>query len=430
MAVIAAAIELFVVAAGVFGGVAQIVRPGQGVQHLQRQRDVLFDDGALPRVQGAPGNAQVADLILRQQIAFPALRPDPAPGGDAPDPFLRGRVHAFPSSVAAVHMLAVVLQFGQPFPEASFQGRNGRRIAAFERGGSASQPFDLGIALEHLEAGVHQIDAIQDGLQLGPLVHDVNRRGDFTAVVQQTGDFQLVHFLGSGTKILQPAPLGSAGRFGDHHRQDGNPLAVGAGIGRLVVDGDVDQPDQGFEQGLQLLDQLLVGQGDGRLGRQRFRQLPVGRRKGSDLPGFRVEGVDELERADDSAFVVLHRHGQKRAGTVAGPPIELVRPGKIEVPVGVGVVDHHRGIVQHRIGDHHVGVGLARRVVQRNRRERDGRPGGPAHVESQRVVAQHLETELPAVFLQPVQGARIGVQQIFGRDQNRFQQLLGVALSG
>ena len=60
---VATTVELLVVAARIFGYVAQIIWPRQGTQHLQRQRDMFLDDSAFFWVQGALGNAEVADFI-------------------------------------------------------------------------------------------------------------------------------------------------------------------------------------------------------------------------------------------------------------------------------------------------------------------------------------------------------------------------------
>lgn len=48
---------------------------------------------------------------------------------------------------------------------------------------------------------------------------------------------------------------------------------MAAGIGRLFVDGEVDQVDEGLEQFFQLADQQTVGQRDRRLRGERFGEL-------------------------------------------------------------------------------------------------------------------------------------------------------------
>ena len=52
-----------------------------------------------------------------------------------------------------------------------------------------TQHHDFSIALEHFEACVQQMDAVEQGLQFGGFVYYVYRCSDLAAVVQQTGDF-------------------------------------------------------------------------------------------------------------------------------------------------------------------------------------------------------------------------------------------------
>jgi len=197
-----------------------------------------------------------------------------------------------------------------------------------------------------------------------------------------------------------------------------------------MINGGVNQLDQPLKQILQLGDQLMVGQGDGRLGRQRLRQLPVGGRERAHLAGLWIQGVDQLEHPNDPAFMIFHRHRQEGTGAITGLLVEAAGAGKIEILIGVGVIHDDRRIVQHGIGDDHVVVGLTVCGVQGDRREGDGRARRPAHVKLERVVAQHLEVELLMVFVQPVQGAAIGIQETFGRGQDGFQQLRRIPLPG
>lgn len=64
-----------------------------------------------------------------------------------------------------------------------FQRWKRRRIAALQRRQFLVQKGDLGIALEHFKAGVYQGDAVEQGFQLGRLVHYMHWRGDLAAVV-------------------------------------------------------------------------------------------------------------------------------------------------------------------------------------------------------------------------------------------------------
>jgi hypothetical protein len=95
---------------------------------------------------------------------------------------------------------------------------------AFEHG-------DLGVALEHLEARIDQMDAVEEGLQLGGLVHHVHRRRHLAAVVQQAGDSQLVAILVGHAEVGQRALSGVVDRLGQHHGEYRHALAVSAGIG-------------------------------------------------------------------------------------------------------------------------------------------------------------------------------------------------------
>jgi hypothetical protein len=77
-------------------------------------------------------------------------------------------------------------------------------------------------------------------------------------------------------KSGERAFAGGDGRFGQHHGQLRHALAVAAGVGRLLVDGEVDQLDEGLEQRFKLLDQLAIAQERGGLRGERFGQALVG----------------------------------------------------------------------------------------------------------------------------------------------------------
>ena len=89
-----------------------------------------------------------------------------------------------------------------------------------------------------------------------------------------------------------------------------------------------------------------------------------------------------------------------------------------------------RRIVQYGVSHDHAGLRLTVRGVQRNRRERDRLAARPAHVELQRIAAQHLKAQSLALFLQQVERTAIGVQQSLGCDQDGFQQLGVIAFPG
>mgnify|MGYP003378716587 CR=1 FL=1 len=99
--------------------------------------------------------------------------------------------------------------------------------------------------------------------------------------------------------------------LGEHHRQFGHALAMLSGIGRLVVDCRVDEPDEGFEEDFELVQQLPVGQRDGGLRGERLGEALVRFGKRHDDIVLRHAGIDQLQHADDLALVVLHRHREE-----------------------------------------------------------------------------------------------------------------------
>ena len=145
----------------------------------------------------------------------------------------------------------------------------------------------------------------------------MHRRGDLAAVVQQARHLQLVAVALGHVKVCQ-RPFGRGiGGFGQHHRQGGHTLAMPTGVGRLFVDGDVNELDERLEQAFKLSDEQPIGQRNGRLRCQRFGQALVGLRESHHLPRFRVQRIEQLQHANERAVVVLHRHGQKRLRTAA-----------------------------------------------------------------------------------------------------------------
>ena len=72
------AIHTFVVAAGVFGHMGQVLGPRQGFEHLNGEVYVMVDDLAFFGGECAGADGQVLDLIFGQEIAFLARRIDPA----------------------------------------------------------------------------------------------------------------------------------------------------------------------------------------------------------------------------------------------------------------------------------------------------------------------------------------------------------------
>ena len=253
----------------------------------------------------------------------------------------------------------------------------------------------------------------------------MHRRGDLAAVVQQAGDLELVAVLLAHAERGQRAHLRARRRLGQQVGQHRHALAVAAGVGRLLVNGGVDQLDQRLEQVLQLGDQDAVVERDGRLRGQRFHQLLLGVAEGVHGAGG-VARVDQLQHADHAAVVVLHRHGEEGLRAVAGLGVEGARAGEIVALGRVGVGHVHRLAGQRRVRHHHAVVGAALVVVHRQRREVDRRAAAAAHHIAQRMVAQHLEHQ--RVALHPVQGAAVGVGEFARGLQDAFEQGGQVAL--
>ena len=159
-------------------------------------------------------------------------------------------------------------------------GTRGRRRSRARRAASAGLPraeLDLGVALEHLEARVDELDAVEDRLQLGRLVDHVHRRGDLAAVVQQAGDLELVAVALGHREIARAGPR-------SQRSTASASIIVSVGTrsqwppvyGRLVVDRGVDELDERLEQLLELVDQQPVGERDRRLRGERLGQALVG----------------------------------------------------------------------------------------------------------------------------------------------------------
>ena len=145
---------------------------------------------------------------------------------------------------------------------------------------------------------------------------------------------------------------------------------------------------------------------------------------------MRVDGVQELQDADDFVFVILHRHGQERARAVAGGLVEFFGAGKVEAlgTVGVGNVD--RFDVQRSVGSDQRVVRLAIFQVQRQILElgRNRRAGGAAKSHVQRIGADDHEAQEAAILTEQVERAAVGVGDGLGREQDAFQQAVDVPL--
>jgi hypothetical protein len=163
---------------------------------------------------------------VRKSTSSPAGIAPAVFAGDGAHALLVGRGHGLAADVAEPEKLAVLLDF----PEAAAQGLVHRLgVGTGDRAGAEGR--DLGIAPEDLEAGVDERDAVEDGRELGRLVHDMDGRGDLAAIMEERGDLELVA-AGVGQVPLRErtARRGVRG-LGEHHREHGDAVAVPAGVG-------------------------------------------------------------------------------------------------------------------------------------------------------------------------------------------------------
>ena len=348
----------------------------------------------------------------------------PAVLGDALDVLDVVVAHALAADIAGVQELAVVVVLAQALTQALVFLR---RLHRLERH-SFLQGRELGVPLQHLEARVDEMDAVVDGLELGRLVHDVHRRGDLAAVVQQARDLELVAVLVAHVEVLERAVAGFVDGLGEKHGEHRHALAVAAGVRRLLVDRAIDEVDERLEQLLELVDQHPVGERDRRLRGERFRQALVGRGKRHDRAAARVLRIDQLQHADRFAFVVAHRHREKRLRAVAGLGVEGAGAREIEALGGVGVGDVDRLAGERGVRRHHAVVRSAV-LVELDRVERHRVAGGAAEVVLEGAGAHDLEAQ--ALLLgDAVERAAVGAGDRLGRRQDCFEQPVDVALGG
>ncbi len=281
----------------------------------------MVDCLALGVRQRAGADGEVFDLVGTEEIGFDTLRGNPAISlGDAPHTLLVTIAHRFDTDIDVVQEGAITVDRRAQLPPAQL-GR-----FAFGPGHDGAQHGEFGIPANDFETRIDELDAIEDRLQLGRLVYDVNRRRHLAAVVQQAGDLEFVAILVAHGEAGQRPVAGEFNRLGQHHRQRRHALAVAAGIGRLLVDRQVDELDERLEQLLQLTDQQAIGQRHRGLGGERLGKALVGAGEDARRATVRVDRVDELQDTDDLVLVILHRYGQERARTVARHFVELARP--------------------------------------------------------------------------------------------------------
>ncbi len=216
--------------------------------------------------------------------------------------------------------------------------------------------------------------------------------------------------------------------LGQQHGQHGDAVAVPAGVGRLLVDGLVEQADEGLKEVLELDDELPVGERNGRLRGERLGEALVGLAERDNDARSAVLGVDELEDADDLVLVVLHRHREEGLRMIAHMAVEGLGTGEVEALLLVGVGDGDRAIPQHGVGDDHRGVFASAGIAKLDGRIGDLHAGGAAHGDAQRIGADDLEGQRVLAGGAAVKRAAIRVGDFFGRDEDLLEQPVEVFL--
>src|SRR5258705_377416 len=103
--------------------------------------------------------------------------------------------HAFAADVGPPEELAVVVVLLDARGVVVLGAAHALLVVGLERLRLGAQHVDLGLALEDLETRGDVLDAVVDRLQLGRLVHHVDRRGDLAAIVQKARDLEFVAVL-------------------------------------------------------------------------------------------------------------------------------------------------------------------------------------------------------------------------------------------
>ena len=106
-----------------------------------------------------------------------------------------GIVHGFRAQVGNPQKITVGVQHRQLCAASRFGQRFGLRVNTDTQSQLLLQGSDLCIAFEHLKAGINQTDAVKQSLQFGRLVHHMHGCRDFSAVMQQAGDLELIAVL-------------------------------------------------------------------------------------------------------------------------------------------------------------------------------------------------------------------------------------------
>jgi hypothetical protein len=143
-------------------------------------------------------------------------------------------------------------------------------------------------------------------------------------------------------------------------------------------------------------------------------------------PAVLVARVDQLQHADQFAFVVAHRHRQERLRMVVAQLVELDHAGEVEDVRLVDILDVDGQAEVGRIGRHRAEIFFAVVVVQRHAGRGDRLAVGAALVHAERVVEQDVEIETLLVLAWPIQGAAVGVGHALGDKQDALQQRFGI----
>ena len=239
------AIHALVMAARILRHILQVLWPRQSLEHLNRDLDVMVYDLALRGRERAGAYAQILSLVCRQKIHQVALYVVPAVlGRDCLDPLLIFDSHRLAADIAGTQKFTVFVDFTHSQLEFALELERCLPVGFLERFELGSEQLNLGIALDDLEARIHQMDAVKYGFQLGRLVDYVHWRGDFAAVMQKACDLQLVAILGAHAETLERPDLDVVDRFREHHRQERHALAVPGRVRGFIVDRGVDQIDE------------------------------------------------------------------------------------------------------------------------------------------------------------------------------------------
>ena len=181
---------------------------------------------------------------------------------------------------------------------------------------------------------------------------------------------------------------------------------------------------------LQLIDQQAIGQRHRGLRGERLDQALVGLGKHLRRSIVRVEGVDQLQDADDLVLVVLHRHRQERARTVAGHFVELARTGKIEALRRVGIGDIHRFRFENGVGGNERRIGRAIIAKQRQITKSTAcrLAASAPQRQTERVRAHDLEVQGFLVFADTIKRAAVGMRDRLGGEQDVLEQAVDITL--